>query len=167
MGLAVKVVEALGVMLDALGAELEADGSKGEMCLFTILPGNDVAIDYALEDCAGMGWIRLTSAAPSVRFPNPDLTVDNCAYSLAYGIEMGVLRGAPVPDSFGNEMTLPTADEQFECASLALDDMEAMHRALRVARKRLPEMLLGSYLPSGPEGGAVGGVWTATIGLDL
>lgn len=161
-----ELITAMGVLLDALGEELTRDGSKEDMCLFTVMPGADVPIDYALEDCAGMAWVRLISAAPSIQFPNADITASNCAYSLAYPVEMGVLRTAPTMTQFGSEFELPTPEEHFEAASAQFKDIAAMHRALRSASGEFPDFILGSYAPSGPDGGAVGGIWTATIGLE-
>lgn len=160
-----ELITAMGVLLDALGEELTRDGSREDMCLVTVMPGADVPIDYALNDCAGMAWVRLVSANPTVAFPAGDLTALNCGYTLAYNIEMGVLRTAPTATMFGSEIEIPTPEQQFEASDAQFKDLEAMHRALKASGPDFADFLLGAYAPSGPEGGAVGGTWTATLGL--
>lgn len=157
---------ALSILLDALNEELTRDGTREDMCLVSVMPGADVPIDYALEDCAGMAWVRMVNAAPSVIFPNADALPQNCAYTLAYGIEMGVLRTAPTPTMFGSDISLPEPEDHFEAAQAQFKDLDAMHRALRNTGAQFEDFLIGTYTPSGPDGGAVGGSWTATIGLD-
>lgn len=159
-----RLIEAMGIILDAVGQELQAIKAKEDLCLFTVMPGNDVPIDYA--ECGGMAWVRLVTAAPSSTFPNADSSPGNCASFLAYALEVGLLREAPMPQQFGSEWTNPSSEEQFDAAEKAADGMEAVYRALRSVGGEFPDFVVGTYTPYGPDGGAVGGTWAMTVGLD-
>jgi hypothetical protein len=129
-------------------------------CFCGVLPGGSVANDYGDE---GMAWVRLVTAAPSRQFPQQDDTWTPCAAPIAYTLEMGVLRCAPVfADSRGNP---PSLEAQFETVRLQMADMEAMKKA--IACCNTPEewdVALGPYSPVGPDGGRVGGTWTFSVG---
>jgi hypothetical protein len=158
----------LDILLAAALVELQKDGSD-DLCAAAVYPGEGVPLDYASVDtgCGGMLWVRLVSAAPSAAFPAPVTSVDNCAKKLAFAVEMGVMRAAPIPDSFvTGEMDLPGDEEHTESAGKQLDDMEAMYRAMRVASADIELMIVGTYSPLGPNGGAVGGVWSLQVGDD-
>lgn len=162
-----KASQMLLILLDAFNEELIRDGSREELCALTIYPGNAIVIDYgAGEGCGGMGWVRLVSSAPTVRFPNADLSVDNCTYSLAHVVEIGLMRPAPLPGEFAGEISLPDDEEHRAASVRQIDDMELMHRALKEARNDIPLTVIGGYTPLGPEGGAVGGTWSITVGDD-
>lgn len=162
-----KASEMMLVLLDALNEELIRDGSRDELCSLTIQSGNAVVIDYGTgEGCAGMGWIRLVSSAPTVRFPAADVSVDNCMYSLAHVIEMGLMRPSPLPDEFAGTVSLPDDEEYKETALRQSDDMDLMYRAMQAARNSIPLSVVGTYTPQGPDGGAVGGTWSITVGDD-
>lgn len=162
-----EIITAMGILLDSLNSELTADGTREDMCLVSVMPGSDVPLDYSLDDCGGMGWVRLVSAVPSVTFPAASTDSNNCNYTLAYEIEMGVFRRAPLPEGIGSSMTLPSADDHFESAQLAMKDLGAMHRALKSGGSHFEDYILGAFVPQGPQGGVVGGTWNAIIGLDF
>lgn len=158
-------MSAIGILaesLEALTDELRADGTDADLCARTVFGGSAVPLDFG--ECGGMAWVRLASAVPSASFPTPTTSVDNCAYSLALTVEMGVARPAPMGEQGINGYQPPTEDEEFESAQSQMLDMDAMHRALVALRRAHDLMVLGSYAPLGPEGGVVGGVWTFTIG---
>jgi hypothetical protein len=109
--------------------------------------------------------VRLTTANPSASFPAADTTVTNCASTLAYPFEVGVMRPAPLAEVIGDELVLPTEEENTAAALQQLDDLETMYRALVMFGEEVEALLPGIYTPIGPEGGVVGGKWTFTIGL--
>lgn len=156
----------LGRALDALNQELEADGTRESLCEVTVLHGETMILDYGAESCGGMGWVRLVSGNPTATFPNAP-QAGTCAMDLAFAVEMGVIRPAPKIGTFQKRIILPTADEQAAATSLALDDMAAMHRALKAFASEMENFVLGSYTPIGPQEGTVGGSWSFTVGEEL
>lgn len=160
------VLSALGKVLDRLDVQLTAAGTREGLCAFTVYPGDAAPADYGSEDCGGMGWARLVTAVPSVNFPASDLSVDNCAYRLAYSAEIGILRPGPIPAVFQQDMDLPDDAEHLAAAGLQYADMAAMHAALAGSRDDFDDMIIQSYVPLGPEGGVVGGSWQFVFALE-
>ena len=159
--------EMLAVLLQELSAGLEEANMLDSMCAVTVYPGTAVPIDYVGgESCGSMAWVRHVSSNPTVRFPNADISVDNCAYSLAHSIEMGIVRPSPIPESDGSVIELPDDVAHFNSAMELADDMVLMKEAIQRASKSIDFVILGSYIPTGPEGGAVGGTWSLTVGDD-
>lgn len=156
----------MGRALDALNEELLADGTREGLCEMALLHGDAVLLDYGMESCGGMGWVRLVSANPTTNFPQP-AQAGSCTSDLAFPMEMGIIRPAPMPETFQKKVTLPSADAQGAATSLALDDMAAMRRALMVMQQDMEQFQLGTYSPMGPEGGTQGGLWTFTVGEEL
>lgn len=155
----------LDIILAAVLVELRKDGTDGNLCSVTKFPGEGVALDYA--ECGGMLWVRLVSAAPSASFPAPVQSLDNCARSLAFPVEVGLMRPAPIPANFvTGEMDLPSDEDHSAATDRQLDDMQAMYRGLRAAQQEIEYMIVGNYSPQGPTGGTVGGVWSLTVGDD-
>lgn len=152
-------------MLELAGClcvELAASGLP-EPCTCSVLPGGDVAFDHCTEcsdDKCGQAWVRLTNAFPSQQLPEPDVT-GTCASRLAYTLEVGVVRCAPMPDSAGNP---PSVDEQLAAVRLQMADMAAMRRAIAccLAGNQDRDYILEPYLPYPTLGGCVGGAWTVT-----
>jgi hypothetical protein len=154
--------EMMDIVLASLVVELRADGTE-EVCAAALYPGDGAPLDYA--ECGGMAWVRLITAAPSTSFPAPNGSVDNCALTLAYNLEVAVMRPAPIPEQFaGGVPDLPTDAEHTAATHAQLADMEAMYRAFKRAAKDIEMTLVGSYTPVGPIGGTVGGSWTISVG---
>jgi hypothetical protein len=157
----------LAVLLEELSAGLEEAGLLESMCAITVFPGTAVPVDYVGGDsCSSMAWVRHVSSNPTVRFPSADASIDNCAYTLAHIIEVGIIRPSPIPMSDGNTVDLPDDIAHFNSAMELADDMILMKDAIARAAKSIDFVILGSYVPVGPEGGAVGGTWTLTAGDD-
>lgn len=160
----VSAMTMLSRALDSLNQELERAGTRKDLCELLLLHGDMVVIDYA--DCGGMGYVRLVTANPTEQFPTP-APAASCASSMAYSMEVGIVRTAPGMGRSGGKPTTPTADEQGAATSLALEDMEVMLRALKVIESEVYEFTLGSYTPMGPAGGGLGGFWSFTVGDEL
>lgn len=155
----------LAALLESLTREIRAAGKEEDYCSLTVQPGNAVVFDFGPESgCGGMGWVRLVSANPTVSFPAADTGVNNCAYSLAYTVEMGLLGPAPVLTDRLNNFVLPDDVELFEAAARQSAELELMYRAIRSAG--IPQLVLGDYAPQGPDGGVMGGLWTMQVGGD-
>ncbi len=160
--------EMLAVLLEELSAGLDDADMLESMCAVTVYPGTAVPVDYvgSSDSCGSMAWVRHVSSAPTVRFPNADLSIDNCAFSLAHVIEVGIIRPSPIPESDGSTLDLPDDIAHFNSAMELADDMILMKEAIQRAAKSIDFVILGSYVPIGPEGGAVGGTWSLTVGDD-
>lgn len=162
-------MDALNVVFEALNQELAADGSKDSLCALTIYPGDGVPIDYAgieSDDCdGGMAWVRLVSVNPTKSFPSADVNTTDCTYTLAYRLEISIMRRAPLdPETFGQDTDLPTDADHYEATVRQMADMHLMHRAIQRANGDIDDLVPGDYTPIGPTGGALGGTWGLTVG---
>lgn len=153
----IEILTILGAMKQSLADALDREYDGAHLCQVLIAPGDLMAWDF--EDTA---WVRLGSANPTQDFPTPDLTARSCASTLAYEVEVGVLRKAPIFDDRGRA---PSVEEQEKAVITQMRDMEAMREAIRTAPVDMK--ILGDYLPAGPEGGLFGGIWSVTVGMDL
>lgn len=160
--------EMLAVLLEELSAGLEEVGQLETMCVVTAFPGNAVPVDYIGSDdnCGSMAWVRHMSSYPSVRFPSSDATLESCHATLAHLIEVGIIRRSPTPESDGSTVELPDDLEHLNTSFDLADDMLLMKDAIARAARSIDFVILGSYTPQGPEGGAVGGTWQITVGDD-
>ena len=153
------VALALADLGDCVCSELAATGA-GPTCWCGLYPGAQVAWD-SCGDCGnsvcGMGWVRLDSTFPSQTFPQPaDISV-RCAAPLVYRIEVGVLRCMPTMPDGGAATPEMLAGVVLGQAI----DAAAIHRAMMCCEtvRVAPE----TWLPRGPQGGCVGGAWTAYL----
>jgi hypothetical protein len=167
-GYAVTLREMLAVLLEELTAGLEAADLLETMCAVTVFPGTAVPVDYIGSDgtCGSMAWVRHVTSYPSVRFPAADASLENCASTLAHVIEVGLIRTSPIPESDGSSVELPDDLTHLNSALDLADDMILMKDAIARAAKTIDFTILGTYTPVGPEGGAVGGTWSITVGDD-
>lgn len=158
----------LGEVMDALLTNLIQEVGDDTMCSKSLMPGDSVLAEYVgLENCGGMLWVRYTTAGPSVSFPAQGLTVDNCAYTLAVPIEIGILRPAPqATQPIGRSVALPTDEEHNRATHQQIDDMMTIRRAIQKSAQGIDESVLGSYQPIGPQEGVVGGYWMFTVSVD-
>lgn len=157
----------MDILLASLTVELRKDGTLDKLCAVTLFGGDSIPMDYGLEECGGMMWARLSGANPTLAFPAADTTSASCTATLAFGVELGVIRPAPIVEERAGRITLPSEDDQRRAALAQYVDMLAMHRAYQSARSDIDQMVIGAYQPYGPQGGVMGGTWGATIGEDL
>lgn len=159
------------ILLASLIVELREAGADNGMCAQALYPGSLVPMDYGVESACGgnggMAWVRLGAAFPSVEFPAVKSDINNCTSTLAYEFDMGVLRPAPIGEQFGKDVHLPTDEVHTATTHRQMEDMMIMHRAINAAAEDIELLLLGTYSPMGPQGGAVGGYWNLTAGSDF
>jgi len=153
--------EMMDILLAQLVVDVRASGDD-QLCAQALYPGEGAPLDYA--ECGGMLWVRLITAAPSTSFPSPNNSVDNCTATLAYQLEVGLMRPAPIPDEVLGDFELPDDEEHTAAAHRQMDDMELMYGAFAKVRRHIEMVLVGSYTPFGPAGGTVGGTWTLFVG---
>lgn len=157
----------LNILHAALTVELRESGADRDLCANAIYPGQAVPGDYGIETeggCAGMAWVRLVSANPTTTFPAPATGVNNCTYTLAFPVEMAIMRASPIHTESLNDIDLPSDEEHIAAAHQQMDDLHLMHRAIKRASEDIEMLILGTYTPVGPTGGIVGGSWTLTVG---
>lgn len=139
-----------------LQVSLERDHENGIPMpkMVTALPGANVAYDYCDE--GGMAWARLAGIT-SVQ----QLVQNGCVVEYDATIELGILRCAPAPDGDGN---LPSGPEHLAAFLQQMHDMNTMWKVL--VDTDIPAVftafVLGDYVPIGPDGGCLGGIWQVT-----
>jgi hypothetical protein len=138
--------------------EALAEFGGGELCWCGLYPGQQVSWEYCGEcagDVCGMAYVRLAGVFPYDVFP--EAVIDQrCVRPLAWEIEVGALRCIPQrPD--GEPLDQRSMNE---VALHQINDAYAIYWAMRCCGI---ELAVGSYVPVGPEGGCVGGFWTAFL----
>lgn len=121
-----------------------------------IAPGQLVAHD---DCCKGQVWARLVSLAPiATNDPGRRPGMDACAvpHFLLTG-ELGIIRCAATQDNSGKA---PSARQVTEDGEQSLEDMSGLLGVLRCTKGLRS---LGTWSPTGPEGGCHGGFWTFTM----
>lgn len=157
-------LQMMEILMSNLLVELRERGTDEHLCAKTLMPGAEVFAEYGMNKCAGMAWVRLATANPTVEFPNPDVTTNSCASSLAYTFEMGVVRQIAIPQERNNTIILPTDDDNLKAVEQQMDDLAAMKEAITRADRDIGYLMLGPYDPIGPDGGTNGGIWTLMAG---
>jgi hypothetical protein len=156
-----RVWQRLSELRDCLSASIALHGGP-EPCECAIIPGTHVATEYCgacSGDRCGMAWVRLNSVFPSTVFPTQDVSATGCTPMLAFEVELGVVRCAPIGDDYGNP---PKAEEWEAAAQLQVLDMMAMREAVECCFGAF-ETMLGAFTPIGPTGGCVGGSWAVAV----
>lgn len=144
------------VMLQQCLCEEIESRNLPEVCFCSVVPGAQTIYDFSE---GGQAWVRLQTAFPTRTFPQQDESLRNCAAGIAYGLEIGIVRCAPMLSEDGDP---PSAAEQFEATRLQMADMMAMRAAIQCCMAK-KDSLLSTYVPIGPEGGALGGSWTVWV----
>lgn len=150
----------LAELLEAVKAELDASGLGKGLCYQGVKPGAGVAYDFG-DGCTGMLWTRLgNSFACSGAFPVQDDGSQRAPLRFAHTVEIGLIRGIDLPD----DAEPATAEADFDDVERQLAESDAIVRAVcgYFARRRFDDWTLGSYLPVGPDGAILGGLWTVT-----
>lgn len=160
----------MGALIGHYEDVLTEAGIRDQLCALSIYPGIGVPFDYAAdsEDCSGgMGWIRMFSSFPSNLYPTPENSLrGSCTAPLAFMVEIGLVRPAGVLDTDLGGVTIPSPEEEFDLSMALIDDMMLMKEAVTRTKATYSDIILGAWTPSGPDGGAVGGVWTLTLSAD-
>jgi hypothetical protein len=151
------VAATLDELVECLRQQIDEAGQEAP-CFLTPLPGADVAMDYCGQCDGGMAWVRMQRVA------YPDEVVPGMSKALNVVVEMGWISGAPPMVETTDGFELPTADEQRAAMLAQMDQMDLMLRALTCCPLSSGWRVdLGGYEPVGPQGGCVGGIWTATL----
>lgn len=164
------------MLASCLCEEIRSSEEVSGVCFCGVVPGDAVAADYmsGCDDVCGMAYVRLTTVYPSVSVGVADTTPGNCGKSLGADFEVGILRCFDVDP----EGEAPTEAEYLAATELQLADAMVIHRAITccaTSQAQDPfrkgqgvwdnEVVMGQYLPTGPEGGVVGGFWPISVAI--
>lgn len=165
--IAIEDGDVLPIMLELLACMCTAfeRTPAGMPCSCTLLPGDNVAMDYC--DCeganvgCGQAWVRLDASteASSVYnsvYARSALQTGRCVTMLTHRLELGSRRCVPGMGANGEP---PTDFQMQEAVRIQMGDYAAIRRALdccfTLSRRR--EWLFERYFPFGPMGNCVGG----------
>jgi hypothetical protein len=137
-------------------------------CSWGLVSGAQMAVDrgaFAGDGCAGLLTGRLVSIAPTGAPPGyeglPHRMVPN-AWSVA--VEVGVWRPAGTVTDTPDGPILPALEDvQAEAELAALDAAVVRAALLGWADEVDVPVVLGAFIPWGPDGGVVGGATVATF----
>ncbi|MGY4103429.1 hypothetical protein ACW2Q0_28280 [Nocardia sp. R16R-3T] len=154
-------------LVDRLAVEL-VETRAGAACIAIVHPGNTVP-SYGWCGCdagEGMAWSRVVSVAPTERFPIPlasPPTPGRTAQLVAV-IELGVDRCYWSTED--NSMPDPAFLDSM--ARDVIDDAAAMRAAVAavLTADDADQVIVGQWLPRGPQGGIHGGTLTVTVCVD-
>lgn len=148
-------IQILAGLLEALTAQIRAAGKEDSYCSITVQPGNAVSFDFGPEsDCGGIAWTRLVASSPAVGR-------NECVMWMVHTIEVGMVGPVPGLEYTLGEYSVPDDAELFDAATRQSDEFVMLFNALQGAG--IPGLTIGDYLPSGPEGGVLGGSFTVTV----
>lgn len=150
-----QLLTSLSACLCAKVNEQVKAGTMKPLCFCGIVPGNEVPFDYASE---GMAWVRSGLITP---MPIEDAGGRPCGIEYDVTVQVGMLRCAPGVDEYTRE--LPTVEDMLVSTAEQHRDMGLMHEVITCCDTGIgSKAVVGEYTPVGPEGGIVGGAWTAT-----
>jgi len=131
----------------------------------------DLTLDYCgecSENGCGQAWVRLVDTFPSVSFPTPDQSVNNCGTLWAATLEIGIVRCKPLGTSTGIRGYAPPSTTQLlDALRVQTADMRAMREAVQCcfATGDTPYMIQ-QYQPGTPDGDCLGGIFNVIIGQE-
>lgn len=109
------------------------------------------------EEFCSQVWVRVTDISVS---GGTEGWAGTCSASLTVGLEVGVVRCISIPE--GGEA--PEASDVMVAALQAMTDMNAIYCAA-MSCEVWDSINVGVWMPSGPQGGQVGGTWTFDVEL--
>jgi hypothetical protein len=158
-------------LASCLCLEMERSGFTN-LCFCGIVPGAETVLDFCGSEsgsacdgdagtCGGMAWVRLIAAGPSVDQENPAVAA-KCSTPLSFQIEVGMSQCAPV---LGENLEVPTMEEQLDATRRQLASMSAMRRAISccMADDEV-DYVIDGYEPLPILGGCLASVWNITVG---
>lgn len=150
-----------------LCAEIEDSGLPGTCACGPIV--GTLVLDYCTnckdKGCSGQAWVRLVDAFPSLDFPSPIQTPQNCNAPMAYTIEIGIVRCKPLgSNSQLRGFVPPTAEQNVDALRLQLADIAVLRRAIQCCfGKNDTTYIMGTYTAAPPEGDCLGGYFNVTV----
>lgn len=110
------------------------------------------------EAYCSQAWVRVENV--SVANLGDSFDGSDCGGELTLSLEVGVLRCVEIPE----DGEAPTASDVLVSALQAMDDMRAIYCAA-MSCEVWESINVGQWVPNGPQGGQVGGIWTFTVSI--
>lgn len=153
----------LGDLADCM-RQAVLDHDLQPFCVGQILPGAEVPFDYDRDGCGegsnGQWWVRMTTLAPTINFPEQLASPYPSKATLwAIALELGAMRHIDGLDEQGNP---PSTEYLAELTRLQLEDMDAMRAAIICCFGSEP-ITIDPYEPIGPAGLVVGGTFSLLV----
>lgn len=128
-----------------------------------------LAGEVVWDECCEAGgqlWVRITRVYPASDFPLQDVDASNCWGAYAADLEVGILRCAPTDEPTCEDLEL-SAHQTYEEGNVLRRAVLCYLRGLtRDYTSGIENVLIGELTVLGPEGGCIGSLLVATIGLD-
>lgn len=157
-----RAAELLGCLIDLL------DHYGAGVCRAFVHPGTTAPWDACgstTDGAEGQAWVAVPRIYPVAPFPTEDAGAQRChPVEYAANITAGVLRCAATVDDEGRAPA--PADVSTDAAKVTRDAaiiLEALLCCYLDDDADPGTFRLGDWTPLGPDGGCVGGQWTATI----
>lgn len=159
-----RATEVATLLLDRL-LEVIREQSWNDPCITTVMPGSAVPFDYCNQCEEGMAWVRIVEILPLTS--SDQAGGRPCVDGYDATVEVGMIRGAHLPQELPDGIVLPDAVDQYDDAMRQYEEMGVMLCALNSIPLEVASgpVTVSAYTPIGPEGGCVGGTWLATVGL--
>lgn len=125
-----------------------------DTCFCGVVTGDATDLTPVSED-GDMGWVRLVGLTPA----QEEIAGQLCAVRLVANFEVGVASCYPI-----REEAL-SVDEQLHISDVAMAGMQAALQAILCCdwTPNGRSMILGEFIPLGPEGGVIGGAWNVSV----
>jgi len=161
---------AVMAQLAACAAEELVKSGLDEIDKVMLQPGALPVLDWVGNPGQGCGEIIVynpTSFAIDAvtGFPNQD-TSGTCTSEYANVLSLGIFRCAlqPKTNAQGKVIANVTPAEQTNATRIHTADKAAMRRAIACCLQGNYEYVVQPWQPYGPDGNAVGGIWTVIVG---
>lgn len=158
------LAEAVLLLKECLCEQLALKVARGvsqDVCICFIAAGDNTPFDYCgpdqcREDQCGQAWVRVQTVIPLV----PDFEGRAvCDAPLQAVVEVGITR---CETAIFDGHSLPDEEAHLADVLTQLEDFGTLRAALRCCDLAGG---MGEYVPLGPEGGCVGGMFTVTIDI--
>lgn len=150
----------LAELAECLCQTVADDPNCEPLCFCGVVPGGGIALDYIhTDECAskdGMGWVRMVTEFVTRAFPQPLTDATPCAAEVAFTAEVGLIRTFPISE----DGEPPDAATYLAYSERQIGEAAMLRKVIVCCYGN--SAVLGTYVPIGPQGGAIGGAWTLT-----
>lgn len=155
----------VAALTDQVGADLAASGHPVARLVSHPGPRPPADVCSRTRDGDGQAWVGVAGVWPTGEspFPSQNTSPTPCRRAeLAVELRVGVLRCAA---RIADDGTPPAASLVGEDAALQAVDMLTLYQTIVCTLDAwdVDLMMVGRWVPLGPEGGCVGGEWPVTI----
>lgn len=159
---------ALETLASCLCAQISVDNNGAGPCFCGVLPGEGIAVDLTVcedepDGECGMAYVRLSTIYPSTVVGQLDLSTGNCGAGQGFDVEVGIFRCFPLPE----DGSAPDPGDLLEATTQQIADARTMWTTLSCCGwlDDQKAFVMGQYVPVGPSGGVIGGVFPVSAWL--